>query len=408
MSGYIRNTANKAEHLLSQFPVVAIIGARQTGKTTLAKMLRPTWRYIDLENSNHYEQVTLDMRLFLENNDHDLIIDEAQLLPDLLKDLRGVVDNKRELKGRFIITGSSSPDLLNHVSETLAGRIAIVELGTLKVNEINHFPMGDFYRLFNSKLDRDNLPTGEPPLLRKQIHNAWLKGGYPEPNLSSTNYHQWMESYRSTYINRDIAHLFPQLNKVAYQRFISMLAQLSGTIVNKSELGRSVEVSEKTIRDYFDIANGTFLWRQLLSYEKSTSKSITKMPKGHIRDTGLLHYLLRIETMDDLENHPIIGRSFEGFVIEEILKGLESSEITNWDAYYFRTKNGAEVDLILDGFFGVLPIEIKYGNQVNTKQLRHLHQFIDANNCSFGLLINQAERAEWLTPTVYQLPVGFL
>lgn len=147
-----------------------------------------------------------------------------------------------------------------------------------------------------------------------------------------------MNNYYLNYVNRDIAKLFPRLNKIKYQRFIKMLSQLSGTIVNKADLGRALEVDEGTARQYLSIAEGTFLWQELPSYESNLIKSTLKMPKGNIRDTGLLHYLLQIKTHDDLYNHPNVGHSFESFFIEELIKALKATPHTNWNIHYFRKR----------------------------------------------------------------------
>jgi hypothetical protein len=146
----------------------------------------------------------------------------------------------------------------------------------------------------------------------------------------------------------------------------------------------------------------------MLSYENSVMKSIVKMPKGYFRDTGLLHFLLRIHNEEDLLSSPYVGHSFEAFVIDELLKGLTSTLITNWQAAYYRTRSGVEVDLVLEGPFGLLPIEIKYGSNTPVKQLASLKRFIDENKAPFGLLINQASEATWVTDRIYQVPVGWL
>jgi len=405
-----RNVAPKVEQLLQQFPIVAIMGARQVGKTTLAKQLAPKWRYIDLQNPDDFELLERDPVLFFKQFPQDIIIDEAQIFSGVFPVLRGVIDQQREQKGRFILTGSSSPELLKNISESLAGRIAIVELGTLKANEIYQQPLSGLYDLFSEKLHRDHLPLGDAPLTLKQMQAAWLRGGYPEPllNLNSHFYAEWMNNYRNTYINRDLAQLFPRLNTIAYRRFLSMLCQLSGTILNKSTIARAIEMSEKTISEYLTIAQGTFLWRALASYEKNINKAVIKMPKGYLRDTGLLHYLLKIQDGDTLYTHPQVGHSFEGFVIEEICKGLEAMPITNWEVFYYRTRNQAEIDCIIDGPFGVLPIEIKQGSSVTRKNLQALTSFINEHHLPFGLVINQSEEPLWLTNTIFQLPVTFL
>jgi hypothetical protein len=410
MNGIKRNLEDKATHMLSMFPIIAILGARQVGKTTLAKRLIADWKYIDLEDPDDFDLITRNPKLFFRQYSRNVIIDEAQIYPALLPILRGVIDQNRSEKGRFIITGSSSPELLSQVSETLAGRIGLIELGTLKANEYYQKPLSPFYNLFTEKLSLKGLVSGSAPLSPTEMQMLWFKGGYPEPLLegNSSFYYQWMENYRDTYINRDIARLFPRLNKIAYRRFLTILSKLSGTIINKRDLARGIEVNEGTIKEYLNIVEGTFLWRSLNSFERNVVKSIIKMPKGYIRDTGLLHYLTRIGSFEELMEDPLVGVSFEAFVVEELLKGLQATMVTNWTPYYYRTRNGAEIDLLLDGPFGLLPIEIKYGTSVRLKQLTALTQFIEEHKLPLGIVINQSESIEWITSKIIQIPVGWL
>ena len=150
------------------------------------------------------------------------------------------------------------------------------------------------------------------------------------------------------------------------------------------------------------------MWRCLNSYEKNVIKSIVKMPKGFLRDTGLWHHLLRIKDIESLYHDPISGISFESFVIEEILRGLESTLLTNWSAHYYRTRNGAEVDLVIEGDFGILPIEIKHGTYTKPKQLTSLSAFIKEHHLDYGIVINQSDTIKWLTEKIVQMPVGFI
>lgn len=216
-----------------------------------------------------------------------------------------------------------------------------------------------------------------------------------------------MVNYETTYINRDIARLFPKLDKIAFRRFITMLGELSSKTLNKSDLGRSIGVTEPTVSDYIDIANGSFIWRSIPSFEKNVTKRIVKMPRGHIRDTGLLHHLLHIGSLEQLQSSIIAGFSFEAFVIEEILKGLEDTRVQA-QAYYYRTHSGAEIDLILEGSFGVLPIEVKYGSTILSRQLRSMTEFLQEHQLSFGIVINLANKIEWLTKNIIQIPAGYL
>jgi predicted AAA+ superfamily ATPase len=410
MTGINRNLEEKIRNLLEIFPVVLILGARQVGKTTLAKQVASSWKHIDLEDPADFDQISQNIKFFFQRFPQHVFIDEAQEYPQLFQYLRVVVDQRRDQKGRFILTGSSNPELLSQASETLAGRVGIVELSTLKVNEYYQKPLSAFYTQFQSKLKQENVVSGKAPFSPKEIEALWLRGGYPEPILQHDEqaYKEWMTNYRNTYINRDVAKLFPRLNKITYRRFLAILSKLSGTIINKREVARAIEVTEGTIREYLTIAEGTYLWRSLPSFEKNIIKSVIKMPKGFIRDSGLLHYLLGIETMEELYEHPISGASFESFVIEELLKGLEASFATNWEPYYYRTRAGAEIDLILDGAFGVLPIEIKQGSTVRMKQLIGLSQFVEEHQLPFGMVINQSETVEWLTDKIVQIPVGYL
>ena len=405
-----RNLYPKCLKLLDWFPAVVILGARQVGKTTLAKELGQGWTYLDLEQPEDLDRLSYDPKFFFSEHPNSIILDEAQEYPPVFKILRGEIDAHRKKNGRFIITGSSSPALISEISETLAGRVAIVELGTLKCNEFHGLPLSPFFSIFESKLSKKLPIESVPPLTRDQIHKLWFYGGYPEPLLANDAQRHaiWMNNYRDTYINRDVAKLFPKLNRQAYRRFLMMLCKLSGTIINKSQVGRAVEASESSIRDYLEIAHGTYVWRILSSFEASVAKSITKMPKGYIRDSGLLHYLLGIHDMESLMSDPVVGASFEGFVCEELAKGLEATNVTNWGIHYFRTRGGAEVDLIIEGPFGTLPIEVKYGSSVKRGSLKSLITFVKNNKLPMGMLINQSDQVEWITPEVVQIPVGWL
>ena len=403
-----RNLKKRIDDFLTIFPVVLIIGARQTGKTTLVKKCRPKWRYFDLEKGSDFDFITNDFDFFFREYPEHLIIDEAQESPQLFRELRGVIDSDRQKKGRFILTGSSSPDLLKGISDSLAGRVGILEIGTLKMNEQTGQPLSNFYQLFMQPLHKRNIDLiRQLPLLENDCLDIFLKGGYPEPiqQQSETAYYTWMDNYHKTYISTDIKRLYPKLDSIKYRRFIGMLAGLSGTIVNKAQLGRSIDTSEVTVRDYLDIADKSFIWRSIPSYENSMTKSVVKMPKGIYRDSGLLHYLLNIFSRDQMLQNPSVGHSFESFVIEEILKGMQATMIPRWNYYYYRTRNGAEIDLILEGSFGLLPIEIKFGSSTTMKQLTSLNKFIKEQALPFGVVINNSEEIRLLNKKIVQVPV---
>lgn len=413
MAGIKRNLEQKVTKLLDMFPAVCVLGVRQGGKTTLAKQVCHGWKYLDLEKPSDYNAISADPEFFFQEYSTNLIIDEAQLYPELFNILRGVIDEQRAIKGRFILTGSSSQELLTGISESLAGRVAIVNLGTLKANEFYSLPLSNFYKIFTEKrITKENfMISGAAPITNKQMQRCWLFGGYPEPVTRSDDlifYQQWMENYFNTYINRDIAKLFPRLNRTIYQRFVQMLGRLTGTILNQNDLARALEVSAPTVKEYLDIVAGTYVWRPLISFESDLVKSTIKMPKGHLTDSGLLHYFLGIRDFDDLFFNPISGRSFESFVIEEIVKGIEATFLTGCSNYYYRTKSGVEIDLIVKSPNGMIPIEIKQGKTVQRADLRHLKSFIADYNLPFGIIINSSDEVAWLTQEIVQIPVGFL
>ena len=414
MSARKRNIEKNINQLLAFFPVVLILGVRQCGKTTLAKEIRKDWKYFDLENGSDFDFISNDLEFFFTEYPERIIIDEAQDLPRLFKHLRGVIDHDRSRKNRFILTGSSSPELIHLASDTLAGRIGIVELGTFKMNEITGQPLSPFYEIFENELSTDSielLKECTPPADDQPAPlDLFLKGGYPDPVLAGNSefYDRWMDNYFHTYINRDIKKLFPKLDSIKYRRFISMLSELSGTIINKAQLGRSIDVSEVTIRDYLDIADKTFIWRIIPSYEKTQVKSVTKMPKGIVRDAGLLHYLAGIDNREKLIRSPRVGQNFESFVIEEIIKGIQATKATGWDYSYFRTKHGSEVDLVLDGKFGTLPIEVKFSTNTTANQLSSLKSFMAQHDVPFGIVVNNSTEIRLIQNNIIQIPAGFV
>lgn len=412
MSELSRNQFSNINRLLDSFPAVLILGVRQCGKSTLSKQVRSDWEYFDLENSKDYEYIASDQPFFFNQHPQNLIIDEAQELPSIFKNLRGVIDSSNG-NNRFILTGSSSPELIKLASDSLAGRIGIVELGTFKMNELLEVPLPPFYKLFESELGEhsiDFLQRLPAPTKKFDLIEFFLKGGYPKPVLAddSIYFEDWMENYFQTYINKDLKKLFPKLDSIKFRRFVSMLSELSGTIINKAQLGRSIDINEVTVRDYLEIADKTFFWRMIPSFDKTKVKSITKMPKGIYRDTGILHYLSNIDNREKLLRSPNFGQNFESFVIEEIIKGMQSCRLGRWDYYYYRTKNGVEVDLILEGKFGVLPIEIKSGSSTNIKDLKSLKFFVDSQNLPLAIVVNNDNQIKMLSEKIIQIPATFL
>jgi uncharacterized protein len=408
-----RNLSAKIEDLLGFFPVVIILGVRQCGKTTLARMLRPEWHYFDLERSRDFNFITEDFEFFLKEHPHSVIIDEAQKYPGLFQELRGVIDRNRGLRNRFLLTGSSSMELIKNVSESLAGRVGMVELGTFKANELFGTDLPRFYDIFSVPLSGttiDFILDLAPLTTHDQLMSIFLQGGYPEPAIAreARFFDVWMENYFQTYVQRDIRALFPRLDLVKYQRFISMLSALSGTIVNRSQVGRSLDISEKSIRDYLEIAQGSYIWRNIPSYEPGTGTAIVKMPKGNFRDSGLANFIQGVLSREQLITHPHVGAAFEAFVSEEIIKAIQATPVSNWNYHYYRTRNGAEIDLVLSGPFGILPIEIKFGSLVKQGHIRSLKAFVHQHDLPLGIVINNSDRVKLIADRILQLPATYI
>lgn len=308
---------------LSQFPAVALLGPRQVGKTTLARMCRAAEAalHLDLENPVDLEKLA-DARAYLETRGGRLtIIDEIQRAPGLFQILRGLIDERvrgGERAGHFLLLGSASIDLLKQSSESLAGRIAFLELAPLDVLE----------------LSQD---------MRQQL---WTRGGLPRSVLAETEAESviWREGFIRTYLERDIPLLGPRIPAETLRRLWTMLAHSQGGLLNAAELARALAVDGKTVGRYLDLMVDLLLVRRLPPYFANVRKRLVKSPKVYVRDSGLVHTLLRLDDLDDLLGHPVAGASWEGFVIENLLRA--APERTR--ASFYRTATGVEVDLVLE------------------------------------------------------------
>ncbi|MCF6317906.1 MAG: ATP-binding protein [Proteobacteria bacterium] len=407
-----RFLANKILTLMDMFSSVALVGPRQCGKSTLAKTLFPDWRYYDLERPDDYQLITSDPLGFFSRHSNHVIIDEAQQYPQLFNILRSVIDSDRKVKGRFLLTGSSSPEIVKGLSESLAGRVATVEMWPFKMSEFYQQKLPSIYeKLINKKVQLDDLLGLQTKITQNQVYNHWMYGGYPEPRIENeTNilfYKLWMDSYFSDFIHRDIQRLFPRINTQNFRKMIRTLSFHSGNILNQSTIATSMELSSVTIKEYLGILHDTFIWRNLTSFEKNPLKKIQKMPKGFFRDSGILHHLLKLEDVDSLVIHPMAGASFESFIIEEIIRGFQCTLQTNTDFNFYRTKDSSEIDLIIDGTFGCIPVEIKLSSTFTQRMLGPLKSFIQDTNSKFGLLINNSKKIEVIADKIIQIPARY-
>lgn len=408
-----RHVQSHLQTLLTHFPCVVLTGVRQCGKTTLLGTLPSEWRRFDMENSTDRQQLLADPDLFFRLHTDKVVIDEAQLAPVLFSALRVAIDKDRSRKGRFLLSGSSSPELVKQISESLAGRVARLEMAPLSLAEAWQLPPSRLYPMLAAGAPINDIQAAATSRLTVlQVRDFWFHGGYPEPWLSGNEEFRglWYRHYIDAYLLRDVGALFPNLNRDRFRQFIALLSQLSGNILNNADIARTLGISEPTVRDWLSIAHETFLWRHIPAWDRSAAKQLVKHPKGYLRDSGLLHRLLRIQDHDMLSTHPSVGKSWEGMVVEMLLRGFENAGV-DVEPFHYRTRGGAEIDLVLEGQFGsghLLPIEIKLTQQSDKRALRSLSEFVLSHNCPLGLVINNDERPRWLDERILAVPASSL
>lgn len=337
MQAYIdRDASREIRQSIRHNPVTALIGPRQCGKSTLARRIlqeRKDAFLLDLELPSDMRKLT-DAELFLQEYTHQLVcIDEAQLRPDLFPLLRALVDKDRR-PGRFLILGSASRDLIRQGGETLAGRIHYIELTPFNWKELQSA---------NKKKPWD-------------FKRHWWRGGFPPAFLADSDARSdaWRRDMIQDYLSRDIPSLGFALPAPVLSRFWKMIAHYHGGLFNASKIGQSMDISHNTVRKYLDILDQTFMVRTLQPLEINLKKRLVKSPKIYLRDSGLLHTLLEIDSMTELYGHPVFGASWEGWCIEQIITTLPL-----WQPFFYRTSSGEEIDLVLVRGKKTLIFEIK-------------------------------------------------
>jgi predicted AAA+ superfamily ATPase len=348
-----RQITEELQFAIAQVPAVALLGARQVGKTTLAKTIAKDISsiYLDLEAPEDLLKLSDPTSFLSAHADKLVILDEIQRSPELFPVLRGLIDKNREQGRRasqFLLLGSASMDLMHQSSESLAGRISYIEMSGLNLTEIDR-----------NQQDRQTL---------------WLRGGFPDSYLATGDdlAMDWLENLVRTYLERDIPQMGFRVPAARLRRLWTMLAHLQGETINYSKLASNLEVDAKTVSNYIDILTDLLLVRRLEPWHANVKKRLVKSPRYYVRDSGILHRLLGINSYDKLLSNPVLGKSWEGFVIENILSILPSRAET----YFYRTAAGAEVDLVIKmPSSEIWAIEIKYG--VAPKLGKHYSQTCD-------------------------------
>jgi len=348
------------KHRLGKYPAVSLVGPRQCGKTTLAKSLKGI--YFDLESES--DRIKLDAQWSnIINSDKLIILDEAQTVPEIFPRLRSAIDKQRKKMGRFMILGSVSPALMRQVSESLAGRLGLVELTPFILHELPKRPIDDL----------------------------WLYGGYPDGGiLDSSQYFYWQNDYITLLAQRDLPQWGLPAKPITIQRLLKMIAAVHGQNWNASQIGSSIGLNYQTVNSYLEYIQGCFIIRLLEPYAINISKRIRKSPKIYWRDSGLLHALMQVRSIDNLFSQPWVGASWEGFVIEQIINNLKASDRV-FNPYYLRTSDKYEIDLILDFGGSLYAIEIKLTSSPDSDDVtrfRKAAELIKAQRC---LLISRTQ-----------------
>jgi len=324
---FIRLAQALLTDLLAQFPAVVLLGPRQAGKTTLAfeaKSQHPNAYYLDLELPSAQRQLD-DPEAFLQAHRHQLVIlDEVQRQPELFAVLRSVIDQRRrdgEMAGQYLLLGSASGVLLQQTSESLAGRVAQLELPPLQLREVF-------------------APTAPPT----DMNSLWVRGGFPLSYLAADDAAslRWRDMFVATYLDKDIPALGPRIPSTTLRRLWTMLAHNQGELLDASRLAASLAISGQTVTRYIDLLCDLMLVRRLPAWSGNVGKRLVRSPKVYVRDSGLVHALLGLQTLDHVLGHPVAGSSWEGFVIEQLLAAAPQAQ-----ASFYRTSHGAEADLVL-------------------------------------------------------------
>ena len=324
---YQRQSQQRLIQRLQQFPAVGLLGPRQVGKTTLAfaqKALYPDALYLDLELPSAQRQMDDPEAFLMAHAQQFVILDEVQRMPELFGILRGVIDQRRRMgqaSGQFLLLGSATGVLMQQSSESLAGRVAYVELPPLQAPEIF---------------------TDQPSVA--DLNALWVRGGFPLSWLapSDADSMTWREVFMATYLEKDIPGLGPRIPVTTLRRLWTMLAHHQGELLDLSKLAAALAISGQTVSRYIDLLCDLMLVRRLPAWHGNVGKRLIRSPKVYVRDSGLVHALLGLPNLDAVLGHPIAGSSWEGFVLEQLINAAPQAE-----ASFYRTSNGAEVDLVL-------------------------------------------------------------
>ena len=350
---------------VKDFPVVTITGPRQSGKTTLAQMALPRHEYVSLEDPDERRMALEDPRGFLERFSGKVIIDEAQRAPDLFSYIQGIVD-RTQRQGQFVLTGSQNFLLLRQISQSLAGRCAILHLLPFSRSELARedlFPVEEIAKgSGRTFVGKDN-----------NLFDMLFTGSYPRIHDKGLAPHDWLSGYYQTYVERDVREVLNVGDLETFGRFMGLCAGRAGALLNLSSLANDCGITHTTARRWLSVLETSFIIRLLRPHHKNFNKRLVKSPKLYFLDSGLLCYLLRIRSAEDLALHASRGAIFESWVVSETIKNFTHRGLRS-DVYFWRDSAGHEIDLLIDtGGDNLLPIEIKSGQTFNPDFAKELN-----------------------------------
>jgi len=366
----IRDLSQELIRSTGEYPVVTILGPRQSGKTTLATMTFPDKPYFSMEDPDIRMAAQADPRGFLNKVEAGCILDEIQRLPILLSYLQGIVDRNRK-RGRVILTGSHQPRLHEAISQSLAGRTAMLELWPFSIDELRHY-----------KSTSGN------------VFANMVRGCFPRLHQERIESRRFYNAYLQTYIERDVRSLIQLRNLSQFQKFLILLAGRAGQIVNLASLANDVGLSATTVREWISVLKASYIVFELPPYFESISKRVVKSPKVYFTDTGLAAFLLGIHTEEQMERDPLRGNLYENFIISDIMKSALNKGIRP-EMYFFRDSHGNEVDVLIKEQGHLTPVEIKSSSTFSSDFVKGIEKFqtLGIQRMNPGAILYNGEQA---------------
>ena len=398
---------NRLAELFRYYPVVAVLGARQVGKSTLVENLfsgqiRTTVfdPVVDIGNARQ------DPDFFLQNIKQPAFFDEVQYAPELLNSIKRKVDQEKK-NGMYILSGSQNLSVLRDISESLAGRVAILNLWPMSYSEVNEKSGGSFLETWLLDSGTQDLFDGNSADTDRSVFDAIWKGGYPKiSELPAALIPGYWQSYMQTYIERDVRKVANIGSLQTFGRFVGLLGALTSQEINYNQLGRELGVARNTALAWTQTAESTFQWVSVPAFSRNPVKQISGKNKGYFTDTGLICNLQKISSPEVIASHPLQGALFETFVVMEIVKLIQKLPIQP-NLYHFRSHSGAEVDLLLELDGRIYPIEIKSKSNPSRKDVRGLQAFKDCfpkENIQKGLVICAVPSLQYIKDDVLAVP----